>query len=431
MNFQQSLRYLEQIQSLGMKFGLDNVRIVLASWQDPHLAFPSILVAGSNGKGSVCAMLTRILTLHGYRVGLYTSPHLVSYQERIRIGEQVISQTDFSHDLSELKMRIESLIQKGKLSHPPTHFEILTCLALRYFQKKKVDVAVLEVGMGGRFDATNVVTPLLSIITTISFEHQKSLGNTLKSIAFEKSGIIKPGVPVICGVKAASANRTIREQAGNQQAPLIQVYDRQRGKKLATGEKNGVFQYFSENEAYRFQPSLLGTHQGENAAVCIAACEELGTRWHRLEKAKIIQGLETTRWGGRLEVFAHKPLILLDGAHNIEGARALRAHMESVSLSPLVLVFATMADKKIVQVANILFPLADRIFLTQFPYHRAADPESIALSLPQFQGKIRQEPDVRKAMDMARVSAGETGAVVVAGSLFLVGEVKKLIPPIS
>jgi dihydrofolate synthase/folylpolyglutamate synthase len=428
MNFQQSLSYLEQIQSLGMKFGLENVRTILSSWRDPHLRYPSVIVAGSNGKGSVCAMLTRILSLHGFRVGLYTSPHLVSYQERIRIGERVISQADFSRVLTALKNRVGALIRAGKLSHPPTHFETLTCMALRYFQQKNVDMAVLEVGMGGRFDATNVVRPSVSVITTISFEHQRSLGSTLKSIAFEKAGIIKPGVPVICGVESSSPRKVIRAQAAEQKAPLIQVFDRERGKQLTVCDNKGCFSYQGEEGTYVYKPSLPGVHQGRNAAVAVAACEELGRRWKKLEKKRIIRGIETTRWEGRLEVYARDPLVILDGAHNIEGAKALRSYVLSLRQKPVVIVFATMADKKIGQLADILFPLADRIFLTRFPYHRAAYPEEMARRLPGFLEKIRVEPDVLKAMGLAHRSAGKRGAVLVTGSLFLVGEVKKLIP---
>ncbi len=428
MNFRQSLHYLEQIQSLGMKFGLENVQTILSSWENPHNCYPSILVAGSNGKGSVSAMLTHVLTLHGYKVGLYTSPHLISYQERIRIGKRVISQADFSRGLTDLKNRVEFLIKAGRLSHPPTHFETLTCLALRYFQQNQIDLAVLEVGMGGRFDATNVVTPCLSVITTISFEHQRSLGNTLSSIAFEKAGIIKPGIPVVCGVEAATAIRTIRDQAKKRGAPLFQVFDRKQGRKLAVFDEVNVFGYQGRKGSYHYRPALLGVHQGRNAAVCIAACEELDLHWQKLDKDKIIQGIETVHWPGRLEVFARNPLVLLDGAHNIEGAKSLRTYLKSLSSTPLVLVFATMADKKITQIADILFPLADAVLLTRFPYYRAAYPEDIARRLPKFGDKIRQEPDVRKALRLAKLKAGEDGVVLVAGSLFLVGEVKKLIP---
>ena len=184
MNTEQCLKYLEKIQNLGIKFGLDNVRTLLASFDNPHEKYSSLVVAGTNGKGSVCAMLTEILTLHDFRVGLFTSPHLVSVEERIRIGRKLISSRSFCRILTALKERIEELIAQKELLSPPTYFELLTCLALVYFEKQRVDMVILEVGMGGRFDATNVVKPVLSVITTISKEHQKFLGASLSQIAF-------------------------------------------------------------------------------------------------------------------------------------------------------------------------------------------------------------------------------------------------------
>jgi len=241
MNYRQCLNYLEQIQTLGMKFGLDNVRTLLAALGNPHQAYPSVLVAGSNGKGSVCAMLTRILTLQGFRAGLYTSPHLVRYEERIRIGGETISAKAFSRVLTRLRSQIERLIGSGKLASPPTHFELLTCAAFMFFAEERVDMAVLEVGMGGRFDATNVVSPVLSVITTISEEHQRSLGESLAEIAFEKAGIIKPGVPVVCGAEAREAVSTIRRRAGEKAAPFIEVFGRHSGEtSLISGYLAGV-----------------------------------------------------------------------------------------------------------------------------------------------------------------------------------------------
>jgi dihydrofolate synthase/folylpolyglutamate synthase len=213
MNFQQCLEYLEEVQKLGVKFGLDNVRTVLESLHQPHVRYPTILVAGTNGKGSVSAMITRILSLHGFRVGLYTSPHLVSVRERIRIGDTLISKKAFSLRLTFLKENIEALIHAKKLQHHPTYFEILSCLAFLSFKRDKVDFAVLEVGMGGRFDATNVVSPLVSVITTISPEHQKALGETSGQIAFEKSGIMRPGVPVVCGTEDPEALDVLQRRA--------------------------------------------------------------------------------------------------------------------------------------------------------------------------------------------------------------------------
>ena len=429
MNTRQALDYLERIQTLGVKFGLDNVRTVLSSLGNPHRRYPSILVAGSNGKGSVCAMLTRILTLHGFKAGLYTSPHLVRYEERIRIGEELIPPRAFSRILSLLRSRIDRLISEGKLVSPPTHFEHLTCLALQYFAEQKVDMAVLEVGMGGRFDATNVVQPVLSVITTISPEHQKSLGDTLDAIAFEKAGIIKTGVPVVCGVEAPAAVRVIRRKARAQAAPLHEVFGEGAEWREDSGNTDFPFQYSRGDGSYVYSVSLPGSHQGKNAAVALTAALELSRIWQPLDTDRILAGLASTRWEGRLETFLLRPWIVLDGAHNREGALALKGFIGQHMPGTVVLVFATMQDKNIEELADILFPLASRVVLTRYPYSRAASPEEIARRVSaRFRERLELEPDVGLALRRAASLAGEDGSVVVTGSLFLVGEVKKRFP---
>ena len=426
MNFAESLIYLEKIQNLGIKFGLDNVDTLLTALDSPHKKFPSILVAGSNGKGSVCAMLVRILCLHGLRPGMYTSPHLTSYQERIRIGDELISRRDFAKTLTALKEEIEGLIAAKKLVSPPTHFELLTCLAFLYFSKKKVDIAVLEVGMGGRFDATNIVRPLVSVITTISGEHQKFLGETLSQIAFEKAGIIKPGVPVVSGVESKEASETIKGRAQELGAPLFEVFSPPENF-ISKKEKNGYsFEYLSPLNHYFFKPSLVGEHQGKNAAIAVSAAEQISKVWKPLAKDKIQEGIDTAVWHGRLEVISRSPFIILDGAHNEEGATALKKYIEDFLKSPIILLFAIMRDKKIEELANILFPLADKVILTRFSYHRAASPEEVKKRVPKFHDRIFMEPDLHKSFNLALEFTGASGALIVAGSLFLVGEVKKI-----
>ncbi len=431
MNFRQCLRYLEKIQKAGIKFGLDNVRTVLAALNNPHKRFSSVLVAGSNGKGSVCAMLTQILSLHGYRVGLYTSPHLVCYEERIRIGEKLISKQDFSRLLTVLKKTIDELIVSQKLASHPTHFELLTCLALLYFRVKEVDLAVLEVGMGGRFDATNIVVPEVSVITSISAEHQKTLGNSLSEIAFEKAGIIKSGVPVVCGAEAKEAVDVVRNIASMRRSPFIHVFEKDTDFKATRTERGYTFSYQRDGEVFVYSPSLAGKHQGKNAAVAIESVEQLSKRGTKLKREKIIQGIESTRWAGRLEFISEKPLILIDGAHNEEGAQSLRQYIEEVISLPVVLVFAVMQDKRIDVLADILFPLAEKVILTRFPYYRAASPEEIRARAPKYLDRILIEPDVLRAVSLAIKSSRPDRAVVIAGSLFLAGEVKKLFRSLS
>jgi dihydrofolate synthase/folylpolyglutamate synthase len=431
MNYEQCLLYLDKIQNLGIKFGLDNVRTILASFGNPHLSYPALHVAGSNGKGSVCAMLSHILAAHGFQTGLYTSPHLVHVRERIRCQHLPISEERFSHHLTRLKTRIDELIEAKELLSPPTYFEMLSCLAFLYFEEEKVDMAVLEVGMGGRFDATNVANPLVTAITTISEEHQKFLGDTPTEIASEKAGIIKPGIPVVCGVEEENSFRTIRTRAEELEAPFIGAFKDGRQLALVKSGARHTFAYTCNGNEYLFTPALRGAHQGRNAAVAIAVSEQLDKRWKKLDRERIVLGLEETHWPGRLEVISEHPLILADGAHNEEGARALSAYVKDFVPKPLTLVFAVMRDKKIEDLSNILFPLADRVIVTRFPYHKASAPEDVLGKAEGFRERILLEPDVKKAMNLALEAASSEGAVLVAGSLFLVGELKKILPASS
>jgi len=430
MNYQQCLRYLEEIQNLGIKFGLENVRTLLDAIGNPESKYPTILVAGTNGKGSVCAFLTRILTLHGFKTGLFTSPHLIRVEERFRIGNELISRESFTQLLSLLRQKIEELINRKKLLAPITYFEILTCLAFLFFYRQNVRIAVLEVGMGGRFDATNVVKPILSVITTISAEHQKFLGESLSQIAFEKAGIIKTGVPVICGVRHKEAYEAIKKRADELKALFIGVFD-EKGcfKKKKKEEFNYTFLYKFKSESHIYTPSILGEHQGRNAAVAIAASQVISQRWNQLKKETIIQGIESTRWEGRMEILSKNPLFIVDGAHNEEGAQALRNYIEEFISTPIVLIFACMRDKKIESIADIIFPLAKKIICTRFSYFRAASPEDILNRAQKFSSRIILAPDVTNAIELAFKNAPSNEVVISAGSLYLVGEIKKYFRP--
>ncbi len=428
MNRQECLRYLEKIQNLGIKFGLDNVRAILDSLGNPHQKYPSVLVAGTNGKGSVCAMLTQILSLHGFRVGLFTSPHLIRVEERVRIGNRPIAAKDFCQILTRLRERIEDLIADRTLISPPTYFELMTCLGLTYFKEQKVDMAVLEVGMGGRFDATNVVDPVVTAITTISGEHQKFLGESLSQIAFEKAGIIRAGIPVACGVEEKDAFLTIKNRAKELQAPFLSVFEKDENFFFFRENKGYKFEYRSERESYNFSPQLLGLHQGKNASIAVVVAEQLSKNWKKLEKIKIIRGIESCRWEGRLETISSQPYIIVDGAHNEEGARALETYVRDFLPSPMILIFATMRDKNIEQIAGILFPLSRKIIITRFPYFRAAYPEDIRARTKKFEDRLLLEPNPKKAIDLALQIANPKDAILVTGSLYLVGEIKKFLP---
>jgi dihydrofolate synthase / folylpolyglutamate synthase len=427
MTHGQGLAYLKSLQRFGIKLGLDNIRALLASLGNPDRRFPSVLVAGTNGKGSVAAMLARILMEHGFRTGLYTSPHLVRVEERIRIGDDLISGKAFSRALTIVREMADELVTSGRLSCPPTFFEVLTATALVHFAGESVDFAVLEVGMGGRFDATNVVTPLLSVITTVSLDHQKYLGGTIGEIAFEKAGIIKPEIPVVCGVRRGTALRVIRRQARKLGAPVIEVFGPGTAFAASQAGRGIKFAYETEEARYEFKPSLSGFHQGENAAMAIRAAEVLTRVWKPLDRNKMIAAIGRTRWEGRLETLGSEPRVILDGAHNPEGAASLAAYIRAFVRKPVILIFDAMKDKDIGAMAAFLFPLARTVVLTRVPMPRAADPEEVLRLWKGRRDNILIEPDIGRALKLATGLAGKRASVLAAGSLFLVGEIKKRI----
>ncbi len=429
MTFAQCRAYLEKLQVLGIKLGLDNVRALLEALGRPDLAFPSVVVAGTNGKGSVCAMLDAVLRRHGFRVGLFTSPHLVDVRERIRVDGRWISRPAFCRALEAVRRAAEDLLRRGAMSSPPTHFEALTCAALFHFRERGVDLAVLEVGMGGRFDAVNAVTPIISVITSIGLDHERYLGRTPAKIAFEKAGIIKPAVPVVCGVPGGAARQVIRKRALEQGAPFVGVFDPPRGLKSLRkeGRKSYEFVYRADGGVFKFSPRLLGRHQGWNAAVALVAAQMLGQVWRPMNVKRILEGIRNAEWPGRLEIVRRSPLVILDGAHNPDGAKALRDYLRDFVRKPLVLVFAAMRDKDISGMARILFPPARRIILTSFPFHRAAEPESLLRLTRRFADRAVPEKNPKKAFQRSLKEAENLrGAVVITGSLFLVGEAKKV-----
>lgn len=423
MNYQECLEYLDQASKFGIKLGLESTRTLLSELGSPQDFFPSVIVAGTNGKGSVCAMIQSSLERHGFRVGLYTSPHLIRIEERIRVNRSLISEEDFCELINLTRDREEALRKEGKLCFPPTYFEILTCAAFLYFAREKVDMAILEVGMGGRLDATNVVKPLLSVITTVSLDHQEYLGRTKARIAAEKAGVIKPGTPVVCGQLDPPVEKVIKARATELQAPVIKVFGRGKWSKVRRSQSTFVFHHNQEDYVYR--PGLMGEHQGRNAAIAIAALKVISERWKALDKQKIIAGIENVIWEGRLERICQIPEVYLDGAHNEEGAKALRYFWERQTREPRVLIFAILKDKDIRKVARQLFPLAQKVILTSIPCPRAALPEQVMAATSDLNPRIIIEPDLKKALQLGIREAGTKGTVLVTGSLYLVGAVKR------
>jgi dihydrofolate synthase/folylpolyglutamate synthase len=417
-SFQDALTYLYDLQKYGIKFGLSSTANLLERLGNPHLRLKAVHVAGTNGKGSTAAMISSVLVRAGYRVGLYTSPHLVRFNERFRINEKDVG----DREILEVFRRVRVVVEDRE---PPTFFEMTTVMALNLFVEKRVDWAVLEVGMGGRLDATNVVKPQVTIITNISLEHQEFLGTTVTAIAREKAGIIKPKVPLVTAVTQPAALAVIKVSCARARAPWYRVG--QRFKVRSHGGRNFTYRGLDWRLSDLRTP-LSGRHQFLNAATALGALELLVRQGEcTLGPDEIREGLLGTRWPGRLEWLSRRPPILLDGAHNPAGAMALRqALLNEFTYDRLILVLGIMADKDICAIVATLAPLAERIILTRPRYERAAAPEVLLEVAGSFRERMEVIATAEEALARARELARPSDLVVVTGSLYFIGEVKEI-----
>lgn len=409
--------YLASRTCFGVKFGLETVRALTRALGHPELAYPTLLVAGTNGKGSVVAYLDAALRASGLRVGRYTSPHLVRVHERIAVDGHEISESGLDESVAEVRRTAEALVRAGEIPAHPTYFEALTVAALSHFRQVRVDVAVLEVGMGARLDATNVSEPLASAIVSVDLDHELYLGETLAAIALEKAGVLRAGRPTVLGRLRREARQAIAERAATLGARLV---DAGAGAHLRGDEANLAIE--TPLARYEGLRALPGRHQRRNLLVAVRLLEEVRGRL-RLDLDALSAGLSRAHWPGRLEWIPGDPPLLLDGAHNPAGARALAAHLRD--LRPFTLLFGVMRDKNVEALARILFPLAETLVLTRPRVGRAAAPAEIVERAGGLADRARRETDPRKALALARELARRGRPVVVAGSLYLVGEVKK------
>jgi dihydrofolate synthase / folylpolyglutamate synthase len=425
----------ELAQMPAPKFDLEHMRVLLGALDHPERQFPGVLIAGTNGKGSTAATLASILQASGVRTGLYTSPHLIRINERIRINGEEISDDEFAllHDMVD--RTAERLVGEGELPWHPSFFEMLTAIAFEYFSRKKVDVAVLEVGMGGRLDATNVIEPQISIIADISLDHQKFLGNTVTEIAGEKAGIIRRGGVVVTLPQQPQANDVIghtildleaRAVSAVPYVPPVAPGTEYRVANSASG--HAVFRYPLEVKGKRIlvETPLVGRHQLRNVALAIAAAEELSTLGFAITAESIERGIRETHWPGRFQVIPPAngaPEYVLDVAHNPAGAWALRSTLSGAYEDrPLTFVFGAMRDKAIAEIAEILFPLAERVIATRADNPRSATSAEVREAAAHTSVAVEEALDVPAALERARILAGPNGVVVVTGSIYIVGE---------
>jgi dihydrofolate synthase/folylpolyglutamate synthase len=415
------------------KFDLANMHVLLEALGHPERRFPSVLIAGTNGKGSTAAQLASILGAAKFHTGLYTSPHLIQVNERIRVDGELISDAEFAEIHLRVEQTAQKLVVQGLLPWHPSFFEMLTAMAFEYFASVRVEIAVLEVGMGGRLDATNVVEPCVSVITDISLDHQNFLGNTLREIATEKAGIIRPKGVVVTLPQHPEANNVIgntileRDARGVSAVPYVppvspgahEVWDGASYPLTVLGEE------------IRIESPLIGRHQLRNTALAIAAALELKQFGFNITAQQIAAGIRQTRWPGRFQVVPateSDPEVVLDVAHNPAGAWALRAALSQYYEGrPLILIFGAMRDKAIAEMAEVLFPMADHVVLTHAGSPRAATAEQVRQATAHVNTEMTLEPTVESAWHQARALAGKNKVVVITGSIYIVGEALRIL----
>ena len=426
----------ELAQTPSHKFDLAHMRVLLAALGHPEESFASVLVAGTNGKGSTAATLASILQASGLKSGLYTSPHLVQINERIKVNGEPIRDDDFAmlHDVVD--RTAERLVTEGDLPWHPSFFEMLTAMAFEHFARVRPDVAVLEVGMGGRLDATNVVEPRVSVITDIALDHQKYLGNTIGEIAREKVGIIRPGRVVVTLPQLPEANDAIGNTILDQGAravnavPYVPPVSPGSSLHLVPSGQSGIGQQYPLDvlgERILVESPLVGRHQLRNIALAIAAAEELHNQgFQQITPEAIERGIRETRWPGRFQVVpsdGRRPEYVLDVAHNPAGAWALRSTLSAAyGERPFTMVFGVLRDKAVAEIAEILFPIAEHVIVTHANNPRSASWEEIRQAASRVAGDIREAADVVSALADAGKVAGRGGLVVVTGSIYIVGE---------
>src|SRR4051812_10568881 len=401
------LAYLFSLEQFGIKFGLQNISAIVAALGHPDRAFNAIHVAGTNGKGSVTAMTDAALRAAGHRTARYTSPHLVDIAERFTILGEPVSHGALVAAVADVRATIESLRERGIVDVQPTFFEVTTAVAFELLRRAHVEVAVLEVGLGGRLDATNVVTPVATAITSIAFDHEKYLGHSLRDIAIEKAGIIKPGVPVVVGPLDAEAVAAIETIATERDAEIVRA---------------------TACDADGFAVGLAGAHQRVNAGVAVRLLQTADLRGIAVPREAIAAGLADPRWPGRLDrrCLPDGRELLLDAAHNPAGATALASYLKADGRGPRPLVFAAMRDKHVREMLDVLLPQTTRLVVTAASTPRSAEPAAIAAIARELSPElaIDVEPAPAAALDRAWRASPD---ILVAGSISLLGAVPTLI----
>lgn len=429
-NYNDTVSYLYSLQKYGIKLGLENIKKLMSILGEPHESFYSIHIAGTNGKGSTATIIASILKESGFKVGLYTSPHLVSFTERIRINNHPIAESDVIEFASDIRKYI------SRIEIKPTFFEFVTAMAFYYFACKNVEWVVVETGMGGRFDATNVILPDVSVITNISIDHCEFLGWSISDIAFEKAGIIKPKVPVVTASRLPEVIKQLSDIASNHESE-IHIYDKDfKSLLLSMDDKNIIFDYSGYRSYKNLSMPLTGKHQLYNASLAIRTYEILRQKGVSISENSIYRGLSNVNLEGRLEWVSQTPPIILDGAHNPEAANTLTDSIKELFPDKkIILIIGIMKDKDIEGILKPLLQIAEIVILTKPKYERAALPERLKEHIINLKkAGINYNPfsiaitnTVAEAIDLAKTQWQKDSIILVTGSFYTAGEVKELL----
>ncbi|HER23603.1 MAG TPA: bifunctional folylpolyglutamate synthase/dihydrofolate synthase [Candidatus Atribacteria bacterium] len=428
MTYLEALDYIYDLTKYGIKLGLKNINYLLYLLGEPHKRLKIIHIAGTNGKGSTCSIISSILQSEGYKVGLYTSPHLVNFTERFKINNKPINKEKVCALLEKIKPCVNKVKNTPSYGHP-TFFEVITSMAFLYFFEEQVDFLVLETGLGGRLDATNVCEPLISVITHIDYDHMDKLGNSLKEIAREKGGIIKSGGIVISSEQYEEAYKEIKVIADEKNSLIYSVGKEIIFQIITSNLKGVTFDLKGIDHEYKkLHIPLLGRHQAENSAAAISAVEALKIRGISISEKAIRTGLEKVKWTGRLEVIQNNPTLVLDGAHNPNGIKIMRDAMKEIFFyQRLILLLAIFSDKDYKKMIEIIVPEADMVIASQTNNPRATPAQLIAQEAAQYieQYKIIVTENIPQAIICALENAQENDLIWITGSLYTVGEAKR------
>ncbi len=422
MKYNEAIYWLNSFQRFGIKLGLERIKYICKKLGNPQSNYQIIHVGGTNGKGSVCHFIQSILTEAGYKTGLYTSPHLQRFTERFIIDNQEISEQEVVSLVEKIKPII---IEMEKKNNSPTYFEIVTAMCFDYFREKNVDFAVIEVGLGGRFDATNIVEPILSIITNVSLEHQNILGEKINDIAFEKAGIIKEEIPIVTAATGESLDVIIQKAEENN--ANLRILDEEQWKRINSDIFGQTFIVKGLLKDYSVHTKMTGEFQGENISLAILGLEVLQINGMFIAEKNIINGIEKTYHPGRMEIVNRNPTILLDGAHNIHGINALVNVLKTdFKYEKLIFIFGVLSDKNIEEMLSKLIPIVDVFICTKSRNNRAYNPNKINEILKKlgFNNQFLVKEKINDSVKHAISISGKDDMICVTGSLFTVGEAR-------